>query len=82
MTCIRHGSVTPVEALAYLLARGFVIESARSLEVVRKALKAEAKGVRDRGPSLMKSPDNTYTYRKGSLTDRTLKRWRIQFPTV
>jgi hypothetical protein len=46
MTCIRHGSVTPVEALAYLLARGFVIESDRSLEVVRKALKAESKGIR------------------------------------
>ncbi len=82
LTCIRHGSVNPVEALAYLTEMGFVVAGDRPLEVVRKALNAEARGIYKRAPSLVKLPDNTYAYRSGSLTDRSLKRWHMQFPTI
>jgi hypothetical protein len=82
MIAMRNGPITPREALKHLSERGFEIESARPLEVVRKALKAESKGVRDLRPTLARNVDNTYTYRSNSLTPRTHKRWRMQFPTL
>jgi hypothetical protein len=79
---VRHSEgLSAPEILRALERAGFSVLGARPLDVLRKALDSEVRGVVKRPPSLLRS-DHTYTYIVESLSVRTLHRWNQRFPTL
>jgi hypothetical protein len=79
---VRHSEgLSTLEVLRALERAGFSVLGARPLDVLRKALNSEVRGVMKRPPSLLRS-DHTYTYIAESLSVRTLHRWNQRLPTL
>jgi hypothetical protein len=76
------GPVAPSEVLAHLKSAEFCVPGLRPLEIVRSALKAEARGVHGRPASLRRTPENLFAFVPGSLTERTIQRWEMQFAVL
>jgi hypothetical protein len=77
----RSEGLSAPETLRALERAGFSVSGARPLDVLRKALNSEVRGVVKRPPSLLRS-NHVYTYISESLSVRTLHRWNQRFPTL
>jgi hypothetical protein len=77
----RSAGLSAPEVLHALERAGFSVSGSRPLDTLRKALDSEVRGVVKRLPTLQRI-DHTYTYLSGSLSLRTLYRWKQRFPTL
>ncbi len=77
----RSAGLSAPEILYTLERAGFSVSGARPLDVLRKALNSEVRGVVKRPPTLQRI-DHMYTYIPESLSLRTLYRWNQRFPTL
>ncbi len=77
----RSAGLSAPEVLFMLERAGFSVSGARPLDVLRKALNSEVRGVVKRPPTLQRI-DHTYTYIPESLSLRTFHRWNQRFPTL
>jgi hypothetical protein len=81
LTFCRSEGLSAPETMRLLERAGFAVMGARPLDVLRKALDSEVRGVVKRPPTLARS-NNRYTYIRGSLSPRTIQRWNQRFPTL